>query len=113
MVCTPVRNLKTSGFSRVRPGTLLELLAGMLGRNHEVVGGRIRTPVSVTVPAWFTVLAACKVAAAKRASDVTFYDQRGERTTLSVEQLSAIPSSRLLANCTEVVVDHCALAIAA
>lgn len=96
---------------RLLSGTLLEELNFMREQNPNVAYQRNQTPASVTVPPWFTVRAACKVAEAKCASDVTFYDQRGNRTTLSLVRLYSIASSRLLGNCIDPDDEPCATAV--
>ena len=71
----------------------------MIAPDFETNWGSASNPATVTVPAWFTLGAARKVAAAKGVQEVAFYDQKGSRTTLALAGLMGIPPSRLLANC--------------
>lgn len=81
-------------------GTVLESASSVMRQpDFETNWVSPSNPATVTVPAWFTLGAARKVAVAKGVLEVAFYDQRGCRTTLALAGLMGVPASRLLANC--------------
>ena len=63
------------------------------------IEGKFTTPALVTVPMWFTVAAAKRVASAKGVAAVAVFDANGARTTVPVLALDATWDSKALAKC--------------
>lgn len=61
--------------------------------------GKTATPALVTVPMWFTVAAAKRVASAKGVATVAVFDANGARTTVPVMAIDSAWDAKTLAKC--------------
>lgn len=63
------------------------------------IEGKAAEPALVTVPMWFTVAAAKRVASAKGVASVAVFDANGARTSVPVMAIDAAWDTKTLAKC--------------
>ena len=83
----------------LRDGACRILSAHFLNSCLKMKNTEIARAALVTVPAWFTVGDALKVAEAKGCSHVGFYDQQGHRNSVSLLAMQEAPETHVLAGC--------------